>query len=234
MINAGGVENVLAGGMARGTTINNGGVENVLAGGMARGTTINNGGVENVSGLTDFTTIKKGGVESVTGVSDHTMINAAGRETVLSGGTARDTTINTGGVETVENGGTADNVIFSNGATLQLETPLGLKGAILDWQVSDLIDFLNTRVTSVDKTGNKLTVTYDDHKTTTYKLTHQQADTQFQLQDDGHGGTNLTLEKNAVGNGHPNDPPGPEGNPNHDVSVIGIADAAHGHGHGLV
>src|SRR5262249_1632741 len=133
------------------------------------------------------------------------------------------------------NGGTADNVIFSGGATLKLETPLGLKGTIRDWQVGDVIDFLNTNVTSVDKTGNKLTVTYDDHKTTTYTLAHQQADTQFQLKSDGHGGTNLTLVPIiGVGNGHPNDPPGPLNNPNHDVSVIGIADAGHGHGHGLM
>jgi hypothetical protein len=76
-----------------------------------------------------------------------------------------------------------------------------------------------------------LTVTYDDHKTTTYTLAHQEADTQFQLRSDDHGGTNLTLV-HTVGNGHPNDPPGPAGNPNHEVSLIGIADAGHGHGHG--
>jgi hypothetical protein len=33
---------------------------------------------------------------------------------------------------------------------------------------------------------------------------------------------------------NPNNPPGPVNNPNHEVSLIGMADASHGHGHGLV
>jgi hypothetical protein len=128
--------------------------------------------------------------------------------------------IHNGGVETVLNGGTADTVTFLGlGATLNLETPLGLKDTIRSWQVGDVIDFLNTNVTSADKTGNKLTVTYDGNKTATYTLVHQEPHTQFQLKSDGHGGTLLTLSLTLS---------------DHQVSVIGIADAGHGHGHGLM
>jgi hypothetical protein len=73
-------------------------------------------------------------------------------------------------------------------ATLNLDTPSGLKGTIDDWGVGDVIDFLNTNVTSVKVTGDKLTVTWANN-TTTYTLASQEAG--FKLQSDGKGGTEL-------------------------------------------
>jgi autotransporter passenger strand-loop-strand repeat protein len=195
-INNGGVENVNKGGDAMLTTINRGGVENVFAGGTAVETIINKGGVENVngSGVAFDTTINNGGVENVNdGMAFDTIINKGGVENV-NGGVTLDTMINNGGVENVLSGGTAFDVAFSGPhATLNLATPLGLKGFVANWHVGDVIDFLKTDVTSVQQTGNRLTVTYDDNKTATYELSHQQHHTEFQLQPDGHGGTNLIL-----------------------------------------
>ena len=112
------------------------------------------------------------------------------------------TTINHGGVENVLSGGTASGVAFKGpDATLNLATPLGLEGTVYTWKVGDVIDFLKTNVTSVHEKGNKLTVTFDGNQTATYKLSQQQHDTQFQLQPDGHGGTELTLVP-IVGVGH--------------------------------
>jgi hypothetical protein len=78
---------------------------------------------------------------------------------------------------------------------------LGLKGTVTNWHVGDVIDFLNTNVTSVQQKGNKLTVTFDGNQEATYKLSHQEHNTEFQLRPDGHGGTNLTLV-HIVGVGH--------------------------------
>ena len=70
---------------------------------------------------------------------------------------------------------------------------MGLKGIVTHWHVGDVIDFLKTDVTSVQQTGNKLTVTYDGNQTATYKLLDKQANTEFKLESDGHGGTDLIL-----------------------------------------
>jgi hypothetical protein len=94
------------------------------------------------------------------------------------------------------------------GATLKLENPLALHGEVGNWQVGDVIDinFLNTKVESVHEQGSHLTVTFlnirGESFEATYRLVHQQAHTQFQLQSDGHGGTNLILVPIVgVGNG---------------------------------
>ncbi|MFZ0839289.1 MAG: hypothetical protein WAM77_17640, partial [Xanthobacteraceae bacterium] len=119
-----------------------------------------------------------------------TTIYNGGVENVFAGGTAESTTIHTGGVENVRSGGTADLVTFLGpGATLNLDDPLGLNGIIADWGVGDVIDFLNTNVTSINNSGGTLTVTYDDNKTATYTLASQHAG--FKLQSDGNGGTEL-------------------------------------------
>ena len=70
---------------------------------------------------------------------------------------------------------------------------MGLEGTVANWRVGDVIDFLGTNVTGVQHTGTMLTVTYDDNKTATYGLKNQEANTQFQLNPDGNGGTILTL-----------------------------------------
>ena len=48
-------------------------------------------------------------------------------------------------------------------------------------------------MTSVHKTGDTLTVTYDDKKTATYTLARQESNTEFKLLPDNHGGTELIL-----------------------------------------
>jgi autotransporter passenger strand-loop-strand repeat protein len=186
------------------TTINAGGLERDEGShSLSNGTTINTGGVEIVLGRghSDGTTINTGGVERLidTGYSENTTINAGGLESVEREGFAVGTVIHTRGVESVEYGGLAINVIFSGpGATLKLDEPSELKGlgfkpgTISGWQVGDVIDFLNTTVTSVHGAGNTLTVTYAG-KQTTYMLSGQQANTEFKLQSDGHGGTDLIL-----------------------------------------
>jgi hypothetical protein len=67
---------------------------------------------------------------------------------VYNGGTANGTIIQDGGTEHVQNSGTANTVIFAGpNSLLELDTPSGLTGTIIDWHVGDKIDFLNTIVT---------------------------------------------------------------------------------------
>jgi hypothetical protein len=82
-------------------------------------------------------------------------------------------------------------------ATLELATPSGLKGTITNWQVGDVIDFLNTDVTSFKLTGSPisdltLTVTYDGTQTASYTVSRQPPDTEFKLQS-VENGTDLIL-----------------------------------------
>jgi autotransporter passenger strand-loop-strand repeat protein len=96
-------------------------------------------------------------------------------------------------------GGIADGVDFVGAhSTLALATPSGLTGFIRNWHVGDIIDFLNTKVTGVNATGNTLTVTYGDHQTASYSLAGQQANTQFALKSDGQSGTELFLQATDV------------------------------------
>ena len=120
-----------------------------------------------------------------------TIINEGGAQSVS--GTAKNTIIN-GGLETVSKGGTADGVIFvGSHSKLQLATPTALHGFVSNWHVGDIIEFLGTKITSVSQSNDALTVIYGDHLTASYSLAGQQANTHFALQDDGQGGTNLTL-----------------------------------------
>ena len=78
-------------------------------------------------------------------------------------------------------------------ATLELATPSGLKGTITNWQVGDVIDFLNTDVTSFKVTGKTLTVNYDGFQTASYTLSsHLPPDTMFKLKSVPNG-TDLIL-----------------------------------------
>ena len=75
---------------------------------------------------------------------------------------------------------------------------MGLTGTIVHWGIGDVIDFLNTNVTSVNVTsvhrpGDTLIVTYDTNKTATYELALERPDSEFKLQPDGHTGTELIL-----------------------------------------
>ena len=161
-----------------GFVVNSGYVLDVNSGGKATSTIIHSGGVVNVlsGGLSELTTINGGGVENV-----------------YNGGRAIGENLN-GGVENVLSGGVADNVRFGdvNHSTLKLASPSGLMGAISNWRVGDVIDFLNTSVTGVHQTGDVLTMSYGDQKAS-YQLAGQQANTEFKLESDGHGGTELVL-----------------------------------------
>lgn len=201
-INDGGIENVR--GMSTSTTINNGGIEDVGNRGTDFSTTINRGGTENVDngGKAIETTINTGGVENLheDGTSIGAIING-GTENVFAGGLADDTTIKTGGTENVHKSGHADSVTFSGPrAIFELANPFGLiaRSTISNWHVGDVVDFLNTTVTSVNQNEQhtNVTVKFDIGRTSlaiTYLLAGQQANTQFKLQSDGHGGTDLIL-----------------------------------------
>lgn len=182
-------------------TINNGGMVNVSAGGTIVGTTINsadgNAGIVKLSGVATDTTINHGLLDvAAGGTSIHATVNNSGALWV--DGLAIDTTLNDGGSLAIR-GGTANNVTFGspNGVLAVVGDPSSLTGTISSWQVGDVIDFLNTAVSEVHQTGNKLTVTYGDH-TASYLLAGVQAGTEFQLQSDGTGGTKLILVEQLV------------------------------------
>jgi autotransporter passenger strand-loop-strand repeat protein len=191
-------------GTSTGTTIN-GGVETVGTLATTIGTTINNGGLERVEGSTSGlggatigTTINDGGREVLDehATSTGTTINNGGVEDVLEYGGAINTTINNGGLEIIDVGGSAANVTFGGPqAIFELRKPSGLIGVISNWHVGDVIDFLNTAVTRVQENPahTTLTVTYGTNETASYGLAGKQADTEFKLQSDGHGGTELIL-----------------------------------------
>ena len=173
-------------------------------------------------------------------------LNNGDRLDVLNGGVATGTSL-VGGDATivVEAGGLVNIVSFLGGGTLVLDDPSELTGAIAVY-TTGLIVFRNTVVTSATLHGSSLTLTYGDDQTAIYKFN---GNTDVELVY-ANGTTELFLinERNGVAKGNPhldgthsphgpppdnpNNPPGPAGNPNHEISVIGIADAGHGHGHG--
>lgn len=210
-ITSGGVENVRLLGRAFDTMINSGGVENVIGGvtertlinsdgilndkGIANHTTIN-GGVENVSGNDYYTTIKSGGVENVnsSGEAFDTTIASGGVLNIKALGDVVSPTINSGGVLNVLAGGSASHVTFSgDGGTVRLANPADLKGSIIHWQIGDIVDLLNTKVTAVSENGSSLLVQGAGFRPVQYHLVDQQPDTRVAFQSDGHGGTDLIL-----------------------------------------
>ncbi len=200
VLNYGDTLNVQDHGLAYDTT-SNGAAVNVSAGGAIVGTTINfadgNAGIVTVSGVATDTTINHG-LLNVTagGTSIHATVNNFGALWV--DGLAIDTTINNGGTLDILRG-TATNVTFGGPDAILavVGNPSSLTGTISNWQVGDVLDFMNTVVSDIDHTGNKLTVTYGDH-TASYLLAGLQADTEFQLQSDGTGGTKLILVEQPV------------------------------------
>jgi len=179
-------------GMTDHTTINSGGVEIVNAMGgrtEARHTTVNTGGLLDIfSGSAGFTTINDGGL--VTGTA----------------GNIVDTRINSGGVLDAKAGVIVTGLTFGGvdhgvGGLLKLGNPADLRlsahGPLHNWQVGDVIDLVNTQVTSVSETPDgrlhKVTVKYGNDQTVTYMLSGQEKDTHVAFQSDGHGGTDLIL-----------------------------------------
>lgn len=175
-----------------GLVLNSGDILNVNAGGRSNFTTVNNGGIENVYGDSHATTVDHGGVQNVFGRSVETEIDKGGVENVQSGGLAVRTYID-GGVEHVLSGGTAENVIFQgSNSTLELATPTGLKGAIINWRVGDVIDLQNTAVTGLDVSPGSLKVSYGG-QSVSYALGNEQPGTFIHAVSDGHGGTDLVM-----------------------------------------
>jgi len=234
VLNNGDTLNVNDHGLASGT-MNNGGVENVYSGGTDSGATINSGGgnagLENVYGVATDTTINRG-LEIVFsgGTATHTTINSGGQLWVS--GVAIDTTINNGGIEQVL-GGTADNVTFGGPhAILALAgKPSGLIGTISNWLVGDVIVFLNTVVTSVQETGNNLTVTWGDNQKATYTVASQQANAEFKLVHHGHQTDLILAPLDNVG--HHNEIHFGLG-PEHEVALIGLPHLLHEASHQLL
>ena len=187
-------------GLATNTVINAGGREDVVHGGVSDHTTINLLGVERVDEFSSSnnTVVHRGGREIVEGVSNHTDI-MGGREIVEGSGRANDTTIgNSGRLEILNGAAVAHNVTFADQGrnSIELSNPNRLTGTITNWHVGDFVDLLDTRATSVSEHGNVLTVTYEvgrDSRQVAYTLADQQPDTHFALRNDGHGGTDIVL-----------------------------------------
>ena len=140
-------------------------------------------------GISDATTIQAGGIEKVAGTANNTSIFPGGELIILSGGTANN-------VAFIDNGA-------QHNAALTLSLPTGLTGTITGWHVGDVIDFVNTTVTNVSVENNILTLTYGEglrgpeSDQVSYQLASLQSNTHFELQSDGEGGTELTLQPGA-------------------------------------
>ena len=152
-------------GLATNTVINAGGREDVVHGGVSDHTTINLLGVERVEKFSSSndTVVHRGGREIVEGVSNHTDI-MGGREIVEGSGRANDTTIgNSGRLEILNGAAVAHNVTFADQGenSIELLNPNRLTGTITNWRVGDFVDLLDTKATSVSEHGNVLTVTYE-------------------------------------------------------------------------
>jgi len=210
--------------VAIGTTIAAGGVENVNQSGHADYTTINSGGVETVNGshgafgLTTawHTTVNAGGLLDVLrGEAVDTTINDGGLVTATAG-RILGTTINSGGVLDADAGvivsswltfGPVDNGV---GGLLKLGDPADLRlshiAPLYNWHIGDVIDLMNTQVTSVsekpDGRFEKVTVNYGNNQTVTYTLSGQEKNTHVAFQSDGHGGTDLILVTGVSSEAH--------------------------------
>ncbi|MVT66203.1 hypothetical protein GPL21_13925 [Bradyrhizobium pachyrhizi] len=131
-VNAGGVENVLSGGLitgaiSSGTGVNSGGVLNVQAGGSAAFVAVSSGGTLNVSGTVLSTVgVYAGGVENVfsggvvTGASGSGTSIAGGTINVFSGGALAYAGVSSGGVLNVSAGATVHDVGVSSGGTFNV------------------------------------------------------------------------------------------------------------------
>jgi autotransporter passenger strand-loop-strand repeat protein len=113
---------VESGGAANHDVLNSG-LQGILSGGIAGGTTINNGGIQAVLGSANNTQIYSGGTEIVGpgGYSAFAVIRQGGLEFVLSGGSATFTTIGAGGTVVLANGAQTFGLdFFGSNATLSI------------------------------------------------------------------------------------------------------------------
>ncbi len=203
--------------------LNNGDFLQVSAGDQSIDTTINSGGREDVING---------------GVSSSSIIHQGGLEFVASDGVAAHTLL-FGGTLDISSEGIAEGMFFGS-ANSRVEVfdphnlnPLDSTGrpqyVIAGFQVGDIIDFVKAsnaslQVTPLVSNGNfkqqtdLVTISYTEFSQPsrmTYEFYGTQPNTQYALQPDGHGGTELILT-------HTHATP-------HDTSLIGIADS-HVHG----
>jgi autotransporter passenger strand-loop-strand repeat protein len=201
-VNAGGALVVDSSGTASSTVVNgSGAAEFVNSGGVTSGTTVNGGGFEQVGGAVSpggtaiGTVINSGGTEDVFsgGLASGAVVGSGGQLIVSSGGTASGATLS-GGVEYVSSGGVARDVTFAGPVgTLKLLNPAGLTGTISNWQIGDVIDFVNTSVTSASISGSTLNITISGGQSFSYALSSPQT-SDADLRSDGAGGTEVFLE----------------------------------------
>jgi autotransporter passenger strand-loop-strand repeat protein len=184
---SGGVQYILSGGIASGTT-DSGGADIMLAGGIASGTTVSNGGIEAMSsgGESLATTVLAGGLQYVLsgGTANGTTVINAGNEQILSGGSAIGTTINSHGFLVVSSGGTINgatisgatmeiasggltgsgSITYSGGASLILDASVNFGGTIANFKTGDFLDlrditFGSSTSMSFVEAGNNLSGT---------------------------------------------------------------------------
>ena len=187
-------------GLATNTVINAGGREDLIRGGISDHTTVNFLGVEYVNGfaISNNALIHRGGLEIVAGGVSNSPDIMGGREIVTHRGAVNDATIGNSGQLELFSGGRVNNVTFTDHGrnSVLLDDPINLRGTITNWHVGDVVDLLDTKATSVSEQGNVLTVTYEvgkDSRQVAYTLADQQPDTHFALRNDGLGGTDIVL-----------------------------------------
>ena len=145
LISAQGVQNILSGGKAQGSSVSDGG--KITVAGSALSTTVNVGGTaEFQSGSTATDTFIKGGrvnilagaiaenttinsgFEYVAGISNNASVNYLGSQTIQNGGAAYNTTVNASGTQNILAGGDASQTIVN---------ALGTQNVFQDAVVSD-------------------------------------------------------------------------------------------------
>jgi autotransporter passenger strand-loop-strand repeat protein len=123
-------------GSAAATIVGDGGVQDILAGGVATDATIANGGIQYDAGQASGTTVSAGGVENVLsgGVATGTTVDTGGFEIVYLGGAISGATIS-GGELDLQSGATAGSstITFASG---------GGDGGILKIDGTGTFDFL--------------------------------------------------------------------------------------------
>ena len=129
IVNDGGTQAVLSGGLASGTFLNDPGTQIVSSGGTAAGVVIS-GGEQDVFGSA-VGTIVTAGQQFVSrgGLASGTTLGVGGTQRVASGGTANGTTIEFGGTAVIQSGGTLGAATL-DGGTLVLSAGVLLNGGV--------------------------------------------------------------------------------------------------------
>lgn len=185
-----GSQQVLEGASADQTVVQAGGNAYVGNGGSVTATTVNAGGLLYVdTGASASGTTIDGGFAWIAGTAFNTTIN--GGELDLTGSASG--THLAGGVERVLAGGVQNGVDFAgSAATLTLANADGLTGTVSNFEVGDMIDLLNTSVSSFTFDGSTLTLV-TNAGTHAYQFAGVQSGTELNVADDGHGGTAISL-----------------------------------------